>query len=184
MQKVDASCSSAAPRPATRRASCNQPTTLGCAALCMQPDSTRSYRTKAVAIIAHVPAAESPDRLRVTHSVRANKIVCTPSLRNSKGLGGKLRETELRGPNCERHKESSRPPRDHSRTGSDPIHNEEIERLLESRLRARRTGAGAGQPPHAVDESSTTSSFFTSRTGRERGNNNLKACPRRPRGSP
>ena len=45
------------------------------------------------------------------------------------GLGGKLRETELRGPNCDQDKESLRPPRDHSGTESDPIQSEEIERL-------------------------------------------------------
>ena len=59
----------------------------------------------------------------------ALEMTYTPCARNSKGLGGRLTETELRGPNCERDKESSRPPRDHSGTESDPIQNEEIERL-------------------------------------------------------
>ena len=58
------------------------------------------------------------------------------------GLGGKLRETELRGPNCDKDKERLRPPRDHSGTESDP---EEIERLSWSPDFA--PDAGAGQPP-------------------------------------
>ena len=75
----------------------------------------------------------------------ALEMTYTPCARNSKGLGGRLTETELRGPNCERDKESSRPPRDHSGTESDPIQNEETE--------PGRTApdgvhdAGAGQPP-------------------------------------
>ena len=55
------------------------------------------------------------------------------------GLGGKLRETELRGPNCDQDKESLRPPI--ARTESTP---EETERLSQTPATARRR---RGQPP-------------------------------------
>ena len=75
------------------------------------------------------------------------------------GLGGKLRETELRGPNCDEDKESLRPPRDHSGTESDPIQNEEIERLSWSPDSAPTQARASLLTPSTTR--STTSSFYS-----------------------
>ena len=82
----------------------------------------------------------------------------------------------------------SRPPIYRSGAESDQSRTKTQVGCLDSRgTRARRdrtTHAPYSLTPSTPPPSKTTSSFLQVRTGRERGNNNLTACPRRPRGSP
>ena len=80
----------------------------------------------------------------------ALEMTYTPCVRNSKGLGGKLTETELRGPNCEPHKESSRPPRDRSATVSDRSRTKTHLAVLDS-----RTAPDATHTPDSLTPSTT-----------------------------